>query len=209
MALDAGAIPEALPAGVARADFNTMRGIINGSFPLQSVDIGALQIIAALLGPQAVETAKIKLLNITAALLATNAVETAKIKNLNVTIGKAELGFGRYVERLIDVADWNTADFTKDGAWHVNGLDASGIVPAGAKSVIFEMVIRATAASSSGKVRRDDAHDFNRINQITQVANQITQPVQAIVACDTDRLFDYFFNNTVDIITLAIVGWFI
>ena len=98
MALTSGNLPHAEIDSVARNDFNDAMAQLAAAFPLQTADIGNLQVteakIAALavtaakLAADAVETAKIKDLQVTAAKLAANAVETAKIKDLQVTADK-------------------------------------------------------------------------------------------------------------------------
>jgi len=98
MALTSGNLPHAEIDSVARNDFNDAMAQLDAAFPLQTADIGNLQVteakIAALavtaakLAADAVETAKIKDLQVTAAKLATDAVETAKIKDLQVTAAK-------------------------------------------------------------------------------------------------------------------------
>lgn len=211
MALDAGAIQEALAGAVARADFNLMRAIINSSFPLQSVDIDDLQVIASKLGPQAVETAKIKLLNITAALLATDAVETAKIKDLNVTKGKAELGFGRYVPRYVDLSgDWTEASgLTMDAAWHVNGLDcAAKGVSAGAKAIHFVNWMTDDAANTYIMFRQNAVTPGSVFQLTMQVANISAGYRHGIIHCDSDRLIDYAISAGIASFTITIAGWF-
>jgi len=166
-------------------------------------------IVEAKIGPLACAEAKIGNLSISAGKIKTNAVETAKIKDLNVTKGKAELGFGRYVTRAVTAADFNAASFTKDGAWHVDGLDVSAIVTAGAIAVHFAMEFISSAAGAAGTFRKDATDARNRMKEVTQVANIGASEGHAILFCNSDRLFDYNFPATTTAVEIVVLGWFI
>lgn len=146
---------------------------------------------------------------IVAGMIKTDAVETLKIKNLNVTAAKAELGFGRYVERLVNAPDKQVGNFITDGTWKVNGLDLSGIVPAGAKAVMLDMMVLDDAVGSQFSVQRDAAHAYNRATVMTQVAN-ILVAAAPVVAIEGDRLLDYYGGNVgFTSIDVTVAGWFI
>lgn len=167
-------------------------------------------IIAGMLQTDCVETAKIKNINVTAAKLATNSVETAKIKDLNVTKGKAELGFGRYVPRAVTALDFDQTDFTINSAWHVDGLDLSGIVPVGAVAVHLQLYLKDDAVASSGQFRANATTKVNNLMQnCTVVANQWTVYMHGILYIDADRLADYYFTTGMDNVGVIVLGWFI
>lgn len=228
MALDSGALPVAAVGSVARIDFNTAMAQLDAAFPLVAANLAtdavetakikdrAVEgdkikleaIIAALLGPQAVETPKIKLEAITVALLAPNAVETPKIKNLNVTKAKAELGFGRYVVRIVAAWDFVIGNFTTDGTYKINGLDLSGIVPAGAVAVCLRVETLDDAADSLFLIRHSAANDTTQMRATTQAAN-VNFDANAVLPIDTDRMMDYYGENLAFVsINVAVLGWF-
>lgn len=185
MALDLGAIPEALPGGVARADFNTMRGIVNGSFPLQSVDLGNDQVI------------------------------TTKILDDNVTPVKIAGGYGLYVPRAVNVPDFTQASNPPfvgnlDGAWHVNALDLTAILPADVIAVHLATQIKDNAVGSRFSIRRDAAAgSYNLIQARTQVANVETAYANDVIMIDSNYLLDFFCENLLDILYLVVCGWFV
>lgn len=146
---------------------------------------------------------------IVAGMIQTDAVETLKIKDLNVTIAKAEIGFGRYVDRRVNTEDKGTADFTKDGNWHVDGLDLSGIVPVGAVAIIMTWSFVCNAANKPGEIRVNATNVFNRTKQHTQVADIPIYTPPTAVSCDSNRLLDYNFDAATTGISLAVLGWFI
>ena len=147
-------------------------------------------------------------LSVSASKLAPDSVETLKIKDLNVTKGKAELGFGRFVERLTNAVDFTQANFTVDGNDHVDGLDLTGIVPEGAVAVMMEVALAGNAAGQAGTIRRDAAHTLNRIFGRTQVG-AITIALMGVVSIDSDRLLDYNFAVGLTAIAVTITGWYI
>lgn len=93
--------------------------------------------------------------------------------------------------------DWDLTDLTIDGAWH--DLDLSGIVPAGAKSVLLSLYVKATAINKSLTLRKNgNVNTVNSAGIIPPVANVFYRN-DSTVACDTDRKIEYagsagFFN---------------
>lgn len=146
---------------------------------------------------------------ITPAMLKTDSVETLKIKDLNVTKAKAELGFGRYVARRAAAPDLQVGGFTTDGTWKVDGLDLSGIVPAGATGVVISVLVNDDAASSTFHVRPNATDTANDHQVWIQVAN-ISHKDNFTMPIDADRLLDYYGSNLAFVtIDLTVVGWFI
>ena len=153
----------------------------------------------------AVETDKIKNYNVTEPKLAnasvttvkiaTDAVETLKIKDLNVTPAKASLGFGRYVPRAPNVPDFDDGDLTWDSAYHVNGLDLSGIVPTGAVAVALAIRISEETSGDVVILCTDSvtkAVSAMEVYAPTGMGIGDEGYVFAILALDADRKLDYF-----------------
>lgn len=114
-----------------------------------------------------------------------------------------------YIERMVDTSDFTEVDFTCDGNWHVDGLDLSGIVPAGAVAVKLRLALIDDAASSRLVLRRDAAHGENIVDATTQVANIWVGRTEDI-SIDANRLLDYQASNLVfTAISVTVLGWFI
>ena len=118
MALTSGNLPHAEIDSVARNDFNDAMAQLNAAFPLQTADIGNLQVTEA----------KIAALAVTAAKLAADAVETAKIKDANVTSPKLDaLNKGRFENYLLHVQDQKAAGTNggsfASGDWRTRDLN--------------------------------------------------------------------------------------
>lgn len=178
MALDSGALPVAGAGTVARTDFNTAMTALDAAFPLTKENLDG------------------------------DAVVTVKIKDLNVTPAKASLGFGRYVPRNLNAWDKQIGDFTTDGNFKLNGLDVSGIVPAGAVAVHLRIELSDDAANSLFIVRADAAFAEAQMRTRTQVAN-ISLDLNGVIPISSDRLLDYYGSNLVFIaINVGVLGWF-
>ncbi|MBA7582499.1 hypothetical protein ES708_24429 [subsurface metagenome] len=116
----------------------------------------------------------------------------------------------KYVIRDLPAWDFTLgAPFITNGVLQVNGLDCSAIVPFGAKAVHFNAQIRDDAAGSEFTIQRDAVNVANWCQLTTKVAN-ISEYAHAIVACNSDRLFDYIGTNLVfNVINVGVAGWFI
>jgi len=154
---------------------------------------------------------------VTNAEIATDAVETAKIKDGNVTTpkiadgsvipAKASVGFGRYVPRAAAVWDLQSANFTRDGNWHVDGMDLSSIVPVGAIAIVLQIEYAQTIPDSYLIFRQNDTKLPIRLNN--QVGIQINS-FNVIMPIDADRLIDYAVNDSLDVVIgVVVLGWFI
>lgn len=118
-------------------------------------------------------------------------------------------GIPYFVERLINVPDKQIGDFTTDGNLHVDGLDLSGIVPAGAFSVLLRVFLKDDAAGSYLNIIRDAAHSNNAIEVRVHVANLGNTKVEQ-VSIDSNRFLDYQTNNVVFLnIDVTVLGWWI
>jgi hypothetical protein len=120
---------------------------------------------------------------------------------------------GLYVPRSPAVEDFKASNFIHDAAIHVDGLDLSGIVPAGATAVILKIACVSLDGGTQFALWQDSA--FSPIYWQKIQLPGVDAPDQVwIVPCQPDRLFDYLSNMTgVDEVTrwlhLHVIGWFI
>jgi len=120
---------------------------------------------------------------------------------------KTGLGY-EYVPRDAPAADFAIGDFPIKDAYQADGLDLTGIVPAGAVAVHIVVKIRGTAAGLTFGIRANATTKvFNRIEVLTQVANVFTSNVDCLINIDADRLVDYYHATNMNIIEVVILGW--
>lgn len=125
---------------------------------------------------------------------------------LDVT-GEINSTYGFYHDRGDPAAhDYTQATLTTDGSW--NNLDLSGIVPAGAKTVLLRVILRDGAIGQSLAFRKNgNANTVNAAEVVNQVAN-INLDTDVMVSCDTDRVIEYNGSNVVwDVIRMTVRGW--
>lgn len=116
-------------------------------------------------------------------------------------------GIPFYVERLATAVDVQLGALTINGAWQVDGLDLSGIVPAGAFSVVLAITVVDDAADSWFEIRRDAVNVKNRIKVNTKAAN-ISEEDIGPISIDSNRLLDYIGANLVfTTIDITVLGW--
>ena len=126
----------------------------------------------------------------------------------NGTAWKTGLGY-EYVPRRVAAADFAVGAFTTDGTWKIDGLDLSGIVPAGAIAVLLSINLADDAAGNFFIVRANATDTGNDLGQTTQVAN-IGIRTPAVVAIDSNRLLDYIGSNVAfTTIDIWVTGWYI
>lgn len=108
----------------------------------------------------------------------------------------------------INANDYVLENFTTNGTWR--DLNLSAIVPAGAKYVLFAIIMRDDAAGSTFQIRKNgNANDFNVLAARTQVAN-VYVDYRGIVECDTNRVVEYKATNlTWTEIYVHIDGWWV
>jgi len=103
--------------------------------------------------------------------------------------------------------DHTQATLTIDSAWH--DWDLSGIVPAGATSVLIRALVSNATAASAIWLRKNG--QSNTVNSATLRATAPAQTVVAdlVVACDANRVIEYYVGNlgTYDDIDLTVAGW--
>lgn len=109
---------------------------------------------------------------------------------------------------MVNGEAYYTGSFKTDGGTYQ--LDMSSIVPAGAKAIALIIDITDDAAGSYFALRKNgQANWYNRFVIRTQVAG-ISNDLNAVLSCASDRIFEYFTANEIYIwIRLAIMGWWI
>lgn len=121
---------------------------------------------------------------------------------------KTGLGY-EYVPRNVVGWDFTEANFTIDGGWHVDELNLSAIVPAGAVAVHLRLYLMDNAASTYISLRSNaTTKSNNSITAFSTVAN-VGVDVDTILNIDADRLVDFFSSAAFDSIDIAVMGWFI
>jgi len=126
-----------------------------------------------------------------------------------VQVGNLPGGSGVFVPIDCAALHFNTAYFTTDGAWHVDGLDLTALVPAGAIAVSMGFSITDDAVGSMISIRRSATNSFNSMLLYTMVANQASL-LAAVIPIDADRKLDYYFSNVAFVdISMQIQGYFI
>jgi len=114
-----------------------------------------------------------------------------------------------YVPRSLTVPDFTQADLIMDGAYHVDGLDLSAIVPAGVVSIVVQLIIIDDAANQKIELRTNATTcNLNRVGAITQVSNLRTERI-GLLLVDSDRLIDYLATANTTTISMFISGYYI
>lgn len=178
--------------------------------------VGASEIAANAVGTSeiangAVTTEKIGLGQVTGDRIQNTAINTEKIADGAVT--PAKLSFtptaaGIYVPRLVTSYDFLLGSFPVSGAWQVDGLNLSGIVPAGARAVHLGIVAISPVGPSNFVLRRDGVNLTNTIN-CSPVLAGVPMDKTDILAIDSDMLVDYYIAADITTLQLAVLGWFI
>lgn len=119
-----------------------------------------------------------------------------------------------YVSRVPATYDFDATDFSHVGSWQVDGLNVSSLVSSGAVAVHFAVEVKSTGANEFFGFRRSAA-DPGTVGLVqTKIANQASGWVHWWLACDSNRLFDYYSSlGGVDTGTrlsrVRILGWVI
>lgn len=105
-------------------------------------------------------------------------------------------------------ADWTADSFTRDSTWR--DLSCAAIVPAGAKAIHLSLSFTATAATvMAGFRKKGNTQGYNCLLAVQQVAN-INNYLDGLVACNQDRVIQYFFQTaTWSYIAVTVRGWLI
>jgi hypothetical protein len=137
-------------------------------------------------------------------------VTTPKIADGAVTKPKLASDIASYVPRKVAVPDFGIPNFTFDGAIHTDGLDLSGIVPAGAKGVILGIDL---VGGASGAVLNLGT-DFTAYPEV-YATNRATvgwndHVAHWVLPIEADRKLDYQGGiQTPSYLAVTVIGWFI
>jgi hypothetical protein len=117
---------------------------------------------------------------------------------------------GLFVPRRVTTWDFNQTAFTRDYTWHLDGLDLSAIVPAGATAVLLRVYGVSSVAGDSLSIRTngtDAAHNYAYLQM--KVAGGGAECGQFILPIDPDRKLDYDIAPGFYSMQVHIVGWYI
>jgi hypothetical protein len=102
--------------------------------------------------------------------------------------------------------DKTVGDFTKDYAWH--DWDLSGIVPAGAKAVVIDMVVLVSSGTGWVDLRRDGNANAYNISRLCAPAINYYAAGDMVVALSDDRKIEYRINTaTWTELNAVVKGW--
>lgn len=104
--------------------------------------------------------------------------------------------------------DFDTVNFTRDGAWH--DLDLSGIVDVNAKAVHLEIYYNCVNVSIDSKFRiNGQANEFNISHLVTQIAG-VPFATDIVVAIDSTGVIEYKINAAAWIFyQMTVRGWWL
>lgn len=101
--------------------------------------------------------------------------------------------------------DFDTDDFTKDSGWH--DLDLSAIVPAGAKAVVFHVILVGEDATTIYFRTKGNVNNFN-MSTISAVFGFSAFRADMICPLNTDRFLSYNAGSVVcTILDFTVKGW--
>lgn len=117
-------------------------------------------------------------------------------------------GGGGYVDRGDPgTYDYSQATWSTTGAW--TDQDLSGIVPAGAKAVLLRLELRDAAVGTVLKLRENgNSNDSNAAQRRILVADQ-NHLTDMVVACDSNRVIEYYLTAAFDWIRATVAGWWL
>lgn len=106
------------------------------------------------------------------------------------------------------VPDFLCAAFTFDASWR--DLDCSGVVPAGAKAILFTIRLSCNGVGVDVKFRKNGNVNENVIARISPQLANVYICEDFVCACDVNRIIEYFGYAfyTYDT-TLTIKGWWL
>jgi len=102
--------------------------------------------------------------------------------------------------------DWDETTLTEDGTWY--DLDCSSVVPAGAKAILFYVLINDNSVGVAFQMRQNGNSNLIALNSVrTQVADAYNE-ASFIVPCDSNRVVEYRATATTwTSIDIVIMGW--
>jgi len=104
------------------------------------------------------------------------------------------------------VHDYRETDLTQDGTFY--DLDLSSIVPAGAVAVLLRLIVQDGIVDAELELRKNGNTNAINVGRITTIVANIPAVLDAVVACDSNRVVEYKTKNTpFDIIAITVKGW--
>jgi hypothetical protein len=137
-----------------------------------------------------------------------DASENLTFKDENAgTLTLSELTGGGLTARDSDAAAWdyNTADFTKDGAWH--DLDLSSIVPAGKNIVWLRVIVRHSAANAYAGFRKNGNNNLIEAAYVRTQYAWSYEEQQIQVKMDANRVIEYLCTPSLNTVSVHVMGW--
>jgi len=106
-------------------------------------------------------------------------------------------------------SDWVVGDLTADGNFY--DLDCSGVVPAGAKSIIFRIMIKDNVTESYIQMRKKGNSNTIVAPTVRAQAAGLMNDGFVIIACDVNRTVEYraLGDGALTTLSIIILGWFI
>jgi len=103
-------------------------------------------------------------------------------------------------------ADMRVGDFAKDGSWHT--LDLSGIVPAGAKAIVFYLGIRCNYVDKKAYFRMfGNTYTYN-YSAVRQTVGGVIMQQDLICPVDENRRIEYKIESSIwTTLTFTVKGW--
>lgn len=102
-------------------------------------------------------------------------------------------------------ADWTQATLTEDNTWR--DLDLSSIIPAGTAMVLFRVAIQDGGIGNTFMLRKNGlTNDVNAARMRVIVTGQKAW-FDVLVAPDSSRVVEYLGQDTFDVISLTVAGW--
>lgn len=177
-----------------------------------SSQLGSKVVTRAKIDDRAVDTDQLEDASVNHDKLGLGAVGTPNLVDEAVTGPKLAPGVGRYVPRSAGAtADFNEPDFPIEGAWQVDGLDLSAIVPAGAIAVHLAVEITGNTFEKEFRLRGNattKAGNHMKLG-VDHTASFVIPTEHAVLNLDTDRKLDYYRDLDLVDIWVWVLGWYV
>jgi hypothetical protein len=116
---------------------------------------------------------------------------------------------GLFQSRRNTADDFRETAFIRDNTWKINGLDLSGIVPAGATEVLLNIWAISGTPTDMLWIRTNDTDASNNIAMLMAKAEYIYETGQFVLPIDADRKLDYKIAASYSTLHLNVVGWYV
>ena len=104
--------------------------------------------------------------------------------------------------------DWTASDFARDATWR--DLDLSGIVPEGATSVLFGILIMDTSIGRDFYLRKKGNANSKNISFLTTQVASVWMKTDCVCPCDSNRFVQYNSNiSAFGQIQVCVKGWWL